>query len=43
MQKNRHRMIKTIGALVLAVVLAGSFGAFGPKQTMAAGGAVTVS
>ena len=43
MQKNRHRMIKTIGALVLAVVLAGSFGAFGPKQTMAAGGAATVA
>lgn len=36
-------MIKTIGALVLAVVLAGSFGAFGPKQTMAAGGVATVT
>ena len=43
MQKNRHRMIKTIGALVLAVVLAGSFGAFGPKQTMAAGGVAKVT
>ena len=43
MQKNRHRMTKTIVALLLTIVMATSFGAFGPKQTMAAGGAVTVS
>ena len=43
MQKNRHRITKTIGALVLALVLAGSFGAFGPKQTMAAGGVAKVT
>lgn len=43
MQKNRHRMRKTIVALVLALVLAGSFGAIGPKQTMAAGGVATVT
>lgn len=43
MQKNRHRIVKTVVALVLALVLAGSFSTFVPKQTMAAGGAVTVS
>ena len=43
MQKNRYRMRKTIVALVLALVLAGSFGAIGPKQTMAAGGVATVT
>lgn len=43
MQKNRHRITKTIGALVLALVLVASFGAFGPKQTMAAGGTATVT
>ena len=43
MQKNRHRIIKTVGALVLAMVLAGSFEMYGPKQTMAAGGVATVT
>lgn len=43
MKKNRHRMVKSIGALVLALVLAGTLGAFVPKETMAAGGVAKVT
>ena len=43
MKMNRHRMIKSIGALVLAVMLAGTLCAFVPDQTMAAGGVAKVT
>lgn len=43
MKQNRHRKLKSIGVLALALMLAGSMFAFVPKQTMAAGGTATVT
>lgn len=43
MKMNRHKKVKTIGALVLAMVLAIGVGGYIPQETLAAGGNVTVS
>ena len=43
MKQNRHRRLKSIGVLALALMLAGSLISFVPRQTMAAGGTATVS
>ncbi len=42
MNKNRHKIVKSIGALVLAMVIALAMGGLAPQQAYAAGGNITV-
>lgn len=43
MKMNRYRILKSIGALILAIVLTAAFGVYVPDWTLAAGGTVTVT